>query len=54
MMEGRFEDIARLNVSTLDALGVVFGVLDEMTLLNKTGKVDTVRSALMEFVSKDF
>jgi hypothetical protein len=54
MMEGRFKDIGRLNLETLGALGTVFGVCDEMTPLNKDGKVEVVRFALMEFVGKDF
>jgi hypothetical protein len=53
MEGGRFKDLARLNLETLDVLGTVVGVGDDMALLNKGGKVDAVRFALMEFVGKE-
>jgi hypothetical protein len=54
MMEGgKFADVGRLNVSTLEAFGMVLGIHDEMTVVNKNGKVEMVRTALMEWTVKE-
>ena len=52
-MEGRFCDLARLNTDTLEVLGNVVGVSDDMAMVNQSGKVELLRTALLKLASKD-